>query len=913
MGFYGKIANSNKTAFSFDITYQTRQYMDEMAQSDGVFIGRYVLIEYDEPPITGYFNGTDFYTTPTFNSAVIETRIEPREGVVYQDLMKYNSVASFYRWDGERYVALDVSTGYAACFNTDVIRYGRGYDSTAWMKTWDTTNQRYRYVMVAELNTIVPTFSIIADQPGDAPTAPYFDRDSSNVNYFLHVQSAWQSSIRQANPQGRLGDNDRIIPSKDAFDVSDENVSFTKINWSSDVNLNQQFYAIEEYNTPGDIFYNKAGFQKEQRNFYTLAIDPDRPSDPTDGKMINTINYDLNRSGRRYGAGLNASGTAWTSGKTADDMMQWYIHLPILGNSICTLWDTLYGYDTQTNSRYTRLGSQRSDPNSKVSYNTASALGCINRIRDMLGWGIQQLDQQTTIGTTTLNSADVDKLYYTLTSEGLEKEEEIVDKYYYYAYHPLWVEVFYDSVNDEWYYNTEEEGRVVIETSDHHPDYYRLYYLDPEDHIYKHVQGTLYQSQLTDGTPMPPYYQHYYTPQPQWILTELETPDEDSLYGLILQLHQLIGTNAETERNPESLWGVINIMNDTIKNIGKQLAPQRILATDQGGQIITTNTEFPFAATRTTVTDKNNVTHNVTGGHESLTSQGEWRLLPDYKLYTYSEMNDQNGLAYFDAGYYGNSNKHIVEQTDTLGEAIRKISNELADLNYQPQTAKLFVHARVEGEANSDYLAVENGRNITDITLDYELNKGPRYSISIQDITGTPRTIYSATISDTLAHLANGYAGTAIGTQHDTDGIESTISNRDHDITYRISVVDERSNTATANAVIKYMNKCYWGVGSAYNASALDNVTHLDNAITGGSKLTREKFNPPTMTAGENQYVYWMQPASFDDPIFRMNCVEGGMDYLGIVEFTNASNYATNYKVWRSTNTKLGKVDLVVL
>jgi len=37
--------------------------------------------------------------------------------------------------------------------------------------------------------------------------------------------------------------------------------------------------------------------------------------------MINTINYDLNRSGRRYGAGLNASGTAWTSGKTADDMM----------------------------------------------------------------------------------------------------------------------------------------------------------------------------------------------------------------------------------------------------------------------------------------------------------------------------------------------------------------------------------------------------------------------------------------------------------------------------------------------------------------------------------------------------------------------------------------------------------------
>ena len=56
MGFYGKISNSNKTAFSFDRTYSTRVSMDAAAATDGVFIGRYVLIEYDEPPITGYYN-----------------------------------------------------------------------------------------------------------------------------------------------------------------------------------------------------------------------------------------------------------------------------------------------------------------------------------------------------------------------------------------------------------------------------------------------------------------------------------------------------------------------------------------------------------------------------------------------------------------------------------------------------------------------------------------------------------------------------------------------------------------------------------------------------------------------------------------------------------------------------------------
>jgi len=177
-------------------------------------------------------------------------------------------------------------------------------------------------------------------------------------------------------------------------------------------------------------------------------------------------------------------------------------------------------------------------------------------------------------------------------------------------------------------------------------------------------------------------------------------------------------------------------MNDTIRSISKRLIPLRILATDAEGNIISSGTEFPYYASRSTVTDKYGAVSNVEKFHESLASNGDWRLIPDYKLYTYSEMNAQDGLAYFDAGYYGNSNKHIVEQTDTLGQAIRKISNELADLNYEPQTAKLFAHVRADGEANSDYLAVENGKTITDVTLDYELNKGPRYSILIEEITG---------------------------------------------------------------------------------------------------------------------------------------------------------------------------------
>jgi len=65
MGFYGNVSSSNKTAFSFDITYSSRTLMETNAQTDGVFIGRYVLVEYDAPPISAYYNPNDgmFYNT----------------------------------------------------------------------------------------------------------------------------------------------------------------------------------------------------------------------------------------------------------------------------------------------------------------------------------------------------------------------------------------------------------------------------------------------------------------------------------------------------------------------------------------------------------------------------------------------------------------------------------------------------------------------------------------------------------------------------------------------------------------------------------------------------------------------------------------------------------------------------------
>ena len=46
MGFYGKVTNVNNTSFSFDKVYPNKFTMMNKCAEDGVFVGRFVLVEY---------------------------------------------------------------------------------------------------------------------------------------------------------------------------------------------------------------------------------------------------------------------------------------------------------------------------------------------------------------------------------------------------------------------------------------------------------------------------------------------------------------------------------------------------------------------------------------------------------------------------------------------------------------------------------------------------------------------------------------------------------------------------------------------------------------------------------------------------------------------------------------------------
>ena len=226
MGFYGNITNANKTQFTFDRTYPNRKTMEARLATDEIYLGRYVLIEYDTDSthtLDTYLKcyvkngslGEEFYTSPNCEA---ETRVrwskqnaagEPSiEGTVITNELIYvekdltpddkNTAMSqvFYKCVNTnsstngavaQFKLISASeSNYTKNYNIDTAVYGegRGYDSTVWQKVY--TQGTEKYVMIAELNSVVPTFDLSADAPTMNPITPHFDADSTNVYYKLH-------------------------------------------------------------------------------------------------------------------------------------------------------------------------------------------------------------------------------------------------------------------------------------------------------------------------------------------------------------------------------------------------------------------------------------------------------------------------------------------------------------------------------------------------------------------------------------------------------------------------------------------------------------------------------------------------------------------------------------------------------
>ena len=128
MSLYGNVKKVGSSSFQFDRIYTTRKAMDEAASTDGVYAGRYVLVEY----------GDRFTENPN---------------------LTYDRNITYTVGNKTMYGA----AAYNVSKNTDLQTYGAVFDSTVWQKIY--TNNGDQYIMVAELNATVPQIEFVQDSP----------------------------------------------------------------------------------------------------------------------------------------------------------------------------------------------------------------------------------------------------------------------------------------------------------------------------------------------------------------------------------------------------------------------------------------------------------------------------------------------------------------------------------------------------------------------------------------------------------------------------------------------------------------------------------------------------------------------------------------------------------------------------
>lgn len=201
MSLYGNVKKVGSAAFQFDRRYHSRYQMDNQAQNDGVYIGRYVLVEYgprfgkDANNIIEMHEGSAMAGQETLEFVYQSLP----EGTTYdpdQVYYTYNSNTESYqiyeydqhRWDAQlnansifkkvqkltyqlintkdgsvRVDGIIENTDYRNNADEDLRYYGATYDSTVWQKVF--IDGQDKYVMIAELNALAPKLDITQDTP----------------------------------------------------------------------------------------------------------------------------------------------------------------------------------------------------------------------------------------------------------------------------------------------------------------------------------------------------------------------------------------------------------------------------------------------------------------------------------------------------------------------------------------------------------------------------------------------------------------------------------------------------------------------------------------------------------------------------------------------------------------------------
>ena len=322
-------------------------------------------------------------------------------------------------------------SNYYSNYNIDINKYGvsRGYDSTVWQKVYN--NGVGQYVMIAELNSVVPTFALSADAPSLFPNVPHFDSDSTNIYYKLHWQPQWGLRLKASDPTLRtpyLQSNGQAYTSTGSIantalvreNDTREYPSDETTTWSHSVFDNNNQYQKTEYFVPKDsnghsswmdedtakkygalnaaVYYNKAGFDPK-----TIVYSQDKTYNGwgTTGLVSDEISITpTGVSGHQYN-----SHAILGKKSTQPDTQEISIMLPSIGDTIASIWDIVYGgrnidsdattrnmdiswYNAKTVSNKQGIRLIESTSPGQYTYNIKNAgtlAGILNSAQDLMG------------------------------------------------------------------------------------------------------------------------------------------------------------------------------------------------------------------------------------------------------------------------------------------------------------------------------------------------------------------------------------------------------------------------------------------------------------------------------------------------------------------------------------------------
>lgn len=425
--YFGNIQNAERAQLRFDKIYPNKKAMDEsLAAGDGVFIGRFVLIEYDDGTKSrrrGYLKDKygfdqqkcELYADSTCTIPYRLTETDPNTGYgVYPNDLFYASTDNLYNY---YFICLNETTAngnalfrtlrraninetvtdYELNYNVDKAANpdmtDNGFDATVWRKA--VRNGKEIYQLIARLNSELPRFYVEEDAPSLTPVAPHLGFHSTNKDYSLHLQSNWGFRIGEAKEPGK----------------TDLDVTYTYAEYNPILNVTEE-KTVGPY--PADLYYNKAGFDPAFNNY-----DYNTPSEisllPTgeSGKIYYNHEYTPDNGQDQY--------------ITQKDIQELKFHLPEIGNTVASLWNLVYG-----EGEFTNTGALKR--NQDIQWNSTSGIrmvtadpekggylyepektevlaGCINSVHDLMGMIISEAPEGIGPGYV-LNDALPNRIYY---------------------------------------------------------------------------------------------------------------------------------------------------------------------------------------------------------------------------------------------------------------------------------------------------------------------------------------------------------------------------------------------------------------------------------------------------------------------------------------------------------------------